>query len=541
MKPRISTANLLVLAFMVSALATQPLQAQAVAFDWAQLMTSVNEEHEHVDTVADAGGNALIAYRPRNDGQSIYVSNVVIKLDESGNKLWSLNVLPHVCRLAADVEGGILVAGSLLRGQPWGGLAVAADYFSTVGITNEGSGSAYVAKLTPAGAFEWVRLMGNVAGSEASAVAVDHEGNYLVAGWYSQGSADFGGTLLPATETARARNLFVVKYTPGGQVRWVRVGQGIYEWDPLLSISIDRFGNVLLGGYSGPPYSFDGGNLMGNGTFLIKFDSEGKLSWTVEHGAVKGGVTMDLAGNVFLAGNTYSEPTGSGLLLNKYSPGGDLLWTRQAEVKSDSPRWSSASADSEGNCLVSGSFGIKNLPGSVVPGEIAFGKTTISTLARSDLFVVKYNGSGDVRWVVQSEGQDPEGGATRVSDTRSAVVTVDPRGSLFVGGSLKGTVRFGTTTLEGPPKPEFFSPASIVATHIIDPDLLRPLLRILRETNKLHLSWSSVYSGFILETADALPALAWNPAPTSLVVEGDQIVATIETGSGTQWFRLRKP
>jgi len=48
-------------------------------------------------------------------------------------------------------------------------------------------------------------------------------------------------------------------------------------------------------------------------------------------------------------------------------------------------------------------------------------------------------------------------------------------------------------------------------------------------------------SGFVLESADAFPALTWTGVSTTPVLIADQNVVTLEIGTGPKFFRLKKP
>ena len=62
-----------------------------------------------------------------------------------------------------------------------------------------------------------------------------------------------------------------------------------------------------------------------------------------------------------------------------------------------------------------------------------------------------------------------------------------------------------------------------------------PALMVARAGNNLGLSWPPGVSGFILESADALPAAAWN-AVTGVVSN----TVTITIGNGAKFYRLKQ-
>jgi hypothetical protein len=536
---------------LVAAAMTPPLQAQPPAFDWATLLTGLTQVHEPLDTASDPQGNVIVAYRIWDSiatsvaTSTTWSDNVLAKLDSSGNVLWSLAVLPNIRKVATDTSGDIYVAGSLLRGHPLTRPLLPDDYFAAREIPTEGTGTAYLAKISSAGVLEWVRRVGGSAVVDANAVALDAEGNYFAAGFYTGGPAQFGSTSLPVPTTTNARNVFIAKYAPGGKVQWVTVGETSWDGTGQGGLAVDRSGSVLLAWSSSEPLSFAGVGQELAGLSLVKFDRLGRLLWArnVEPPFAYGGrqLAIDHDGNSFVA-YSYDRGEMSPMILKKYGPNGDLLWSRQPQVNSESASYVTIAVDSEGNCLAGGYFSISSPPPDYpfLHGEISFDNKTITTSARFDAFVVKYTGSGEVRWAIQTVGLDPlqKGFPQRVSDVRMSAIALAPGGGFFFSGSIKGSVGFGTAILEGPASE--FGDSQIFATYIVDREVVRPEICLRREGNRLRLSWPASFSGFMLESTESLLAPQWISAAAP-VVEGDQNVVTVETADNAYFFRLRTP
>lgn len=69
-----------------------------------------------------------------------------------------------------------------------------------------------------------------------------------------------------------------------------------------------------------------------------------------------------------------------------------------------------------------------------------------------------------------------------------------------------------------------------------------PVLKATRSGSTLTLSWPASVTGAVLETTSQLPPAAnWSPAAEAPVIVGDQIVVTIQIGTGSRFFRLKKP
>ncbi len=69
-------------------------------------------------------------------------------------------------------------------------------------------------------------------------------------------------------------------------------------------------------------------------------------------------------------------------------------------------------------------------------GSVNFGGTVINTLGGGDMYVVKYDASGNVSWIDQAGGPLEQGGH---------VITVDGAGNVYVAGEFEGNITFSTT------------------------------------------------------------------------------------------------
>jgi len=68
-----------------------------------------------------------------------------------------------------------------------------------------------------------------------------------------------------------------------------------------------------------------------------------------------------------------------------------------------------------------------------------------------------------------------------------------------------------------------------------------PALGIARNGTKVTLSWPSSAAGYALEAAGAVAGGTWAAVSDPVVVSGDRNTVAVEAGSGTRYFRLKKP
>jgi len=189
---------------------------------------------------------------------------------------------------------------------------------------------------------------------------------------------------------------------PEWQVSWTGV--------LLLGAATDPSGNVIVCGY----------NESGNADMWIrKYDSNGGVVWSRSFGGEFGGndygrwVATDGDGNVVCVGSVEMAAGDSEWQVNKYSPTGDLLWTR---TYSGPPTGGSDSAE---RVAIDGSSNI------VVAGTEGRNDLSEGLNAR----IIKYSPQGDVLWSRYYN-------KSLWMDNTVTGVAADSSGNVFVVGSL---------------------------------------------------------------------------------------------------------
>jgi gliding motility-associated-like protein len=157
----------------------------------------------------------------------------------------------------------------------------------------------------------------------------------------------------------------------------------------------------------------------------------------------------DRSGNLFITGGVFTGDIifGADTLksnfyhayLAKYDPNGNVLWARQAAYStSSSSEAYSVSLDQLDNAYITGIFRDTLIFGTdtVKPGPTIIG----------DVFVTKYDGNGNVKWV--QKGYSPWGVGLSIAS--------DPNGNTYVTGVFADTLIFGTDTVKSTlPSPNF--------------------------------------------------------------------------------------
>ena len=249
---------------------------------------------------------------------------------------------------------------------------------------------------------------------EGLSIATDASGNVFVTGYFASPTITFGTTTLT---NAGQYDIFLVKYDGTGNVLWAKSAGGT-GGDEGWSVSTDASGNVFATGvFSSPTITFGTTTLTNAGIaaiFIVKYDGAGNVLWAKSAGGIGGdggySVATDVAGNVFATG-VFSSPTitfGTTTLTNtsggyadiflvKYDGIGNVLWAKNAGGTVDDYGWSAAT-DVSGNVFVTGYF---------TSATITFGTTTLinnSFAGMEDIFLVKYDGAGNVLWAKSAGG-----------------------------------------------------------------------------------------------------------------------------------------
>ncbi len=319
----------------------------------------------------------------------------------------------------------------------------------SVAITNAfGFSTSSLATLTilPVRVYSpWGTTAGGTGADVGNAVAVDANGNSLVAGYFT-GTATFGTNQLVS---AGVRDGFLAKYTPAGQLLWVRRIGGT-GFDAVNALAVDAAGNAYLAGSFEGVASFGTLSLTNTSTasfadaFVAKFDANGTNVWARRLGVAAVGdfataLALDGAGNVFIAGQSSLATFNSVTLTNhgrvflaKYDNAGNPVWARKAGggAAGQFDQATALAADSAGNVYLAGIF---------ASATATFdGGVSLANRGGYDAFLARFNATGALQWVQQAGG---------TQDDRANGVAVDSAGNAYLVGEFAGTLQLPGTNL----------------------------------------------------------------------------------------------
>jgi len=409
----------------------------------------------------------------------------------------------------------------------------------SLGQTNysaAGTGEAtdlFLAKYASDGALLWVRGAGGGEFDEAYGVALDAAGDAYLTGYF-HGAATFGATNISGL--SNTNHIFVAKCDAAGNFLWIRAVAGDAEAQGS-SIAVDQATNLYVAGFFAGNISLGQTNYSAAGTgeatdlFIAKYDPAGNVLWARQAGGAGAdlgtGVAVDEMGHVYLTGKITGNASfggnlvaarGADLFLAKYDPAGELLWVTHAggnnSIFGDAGQ--GVALDAAGDVYVAG----------FISGTANFGATNVTTSGLDDLFLAKFNPSGDLIWVRQAGGANLD---------IAFALAIDRADHICMTGFFVDTAVFGSTNLTATsPNPD--RDVFVVKHEAAHP----PGLALQTTSNGLQLSWPAPAFEFVLERAAELPAPAWEAMTQSVQVIGGSRIVTVPVSGSKSFFRLKK-
>lgn len=214
--------------------------------------------------------------------------------------------------ICTDAAGNAVVAGSFSTTAPFG---------STT-LTAVGGTDVLVARLDPAGQWQWAAGGGGLANEQANAVTVDRSGNPVLTGNF-RSQATFGSFQVGSVQIS-VDDVLVAKLSSSGQWQWAsRAGGSAYDYG--FGVALDAQNNVYVGGTVSIDADFgstvlNAGGLSG-GVFVGRLSPTGAWQWAVAAGPplsgyITVGFALDPAGNAFLTDRYQGTATFGPTVLN---------------------------------------------------------------------------------------------------------------------------------------------------------------------------------------------------------------------------------
>jgi hypothetical protein len=293
--------------------------------------------------------------------------------------------------------------------------------------------------------FRWVKKAGGAGDEAGNGIAVDGGGNSYVTGYYKSASATFGATVLT---NAGGAEVFVAKYDTSGNLAWARRAGGNSN-DFGNSIAIDGLGNSYVTGYFQSTNANFSGTILTNAgsanVFTAKYDSSGTLLWARKAGGTGydagNGIAVDAAGNCYVTGFFYStNAVFGGINLTNNGQNNVFITKYDGTGNVVWARQAGGTSFDLGFAVAADAAGNSYVAGNFFSPTMGFGGgISLTNSGENDVFVAKFDPSGTPLWAKQVKG---------TSDDFAYGIAVDAGGNSYVTGNFLSpvaTFRTGVT------------------------------------------------------------------------------------------------
>lgn len=383
------------------------------------------------------------AYDPTHNGSS---DVFITKLGPAGDSLVYSTFL----------GGSAAEFGTSIAVDPSGSAYVTGKTYSTnfpiynaYDPTYNGSGDAFVTKLSPAGnSLIYSTYLGGSGDDQGDGIAVDASGNAYITGYTE--SANFPTQNAYDATYNGGGDAFVTKLSDSSLVYSTFLGGN--DYDLGQDIAVDSLGSAYIVGetystdFPTTPGAFDTSHNGDDDAFVTKFSPDGSsLVYSTFLGGINEdigyGIAIDSSGNAYVVGQTYSSnfPTTPGAYDTSYNGNYDVFITKLSSL---------------GNSLVystylGGSGSDKGFGIAIDPVGSAYvtGETYSPNFPIQNAYDPIYNGAGDAFVAKLSSAGASLNYSTFLGGSnydRSLDIAVDPWGSAYVTGETYST-NFPTT------------------------------------------------------------------------------------------------
>lgn len=314
-------------------------------------------------------------------------------------------------------------------------------------------GEAYLAKFDNQGNCLWATYYGGTGADQAHAVAIDTAGMVYMAG-HTNSTPGISTTGSFQAAIGGGYDAFLVKFNTNGVRQWATYYGGTgNEHASQLSLACDTMGNIYMTGGSnsasgvattGSYQDVAGGSYDG---FLVKFNGQGQRIWATYFGGAGSETAFQTrcnsAGDIYISGMTTSTSAIASAGASQSVYGGGVVDAYLAKFNSSGiKQWSTylgGSTYDGGRGLLVDSFdnvymlGLTNSVNGIATSNVQ--QTTAG--GSDDLFLAKFNGSGNKIWSTYYGGSDADApGGTAIA--------TDILGRIYIGGRTRSSNAIAT-------------------------------------------------------------------------------------------------
>ncbi len=314
----------------------------------------------------------------------------------------------------------------------------------------------YILKQNSTGGLIWaIQFEGNTFSSmsRAETIALDNNGNIIVAGFFS-GRVDFDpGPGIMYIESITTADLFIAKINPLGQLIWVKQIPGWpYPQRYKVTATTDPGGHIYLTGTFTGTADFDPGpsvnqlHSTGWDIYVLKLTTAGDFAWVKQISDTGDGdgntIKLDIQGNIVVGGyfdgiadfdpgaGTFIMNTSNGsssAFILKLSNNGDFVFAKQFGDGGFRITVNSLCINQNNDIIISGKY---NLTTDFDPGP---NSQLLTEVGGSDIYILSLSESGTFQWVKSV-------GGTNIDNINDSFI--DNSGFIYLIGNFYGTCDF---------------------------------------------------------------------------------------------------
>ena len=306
----------------------------------------------------------------------------------------------------------------------------------------------------------WADQTGHNGIELTEAMAIDDQGNVYVVGTFTSAAISFGShNLFKVSPLFPLTDLFVVKYDPSGNVLWAKSAGGT-EDDYALACTALPNGDVCVAGYYRSASITFGSTQLNNlnnpygDYFIVRYAADGSVVWAKDSNGNSSdaiiGLQSDTEGNIYATGHFTSAEInfGSTQLTNFNAPKMDVFIVKfNGDGNVVWAKSFGGAGDEAGNAIAIDKEGNIFLTGDFSSPFMTLGNINLQNdyPDHHDLFITKLNSAGDFLWAKSAGGVDEDFGLAVQADVSSNV---------FLGGYFKSpALQFGNKTISNPGNP----------------------------------------------------------------------------------------
>lgn len=340
------------------------------------------------DSAVSNGSQDVLVAKVNPEGELLWAKTIGGKIDDYGS---SIDIMENTSLYISGIFKDTAAFGNDL-------------------LISKGDRDLFLAKMDLDGNVAWGKQFGGKGMDVVMKISIEGENIYATGGYRDTAYFEEETLISYGDE-----DIFVAKFSKDGDLGWIKqLGSDAYECGQ--AIEADASGNTYVAAYFRDTCYFPLDTLISRGSSdlsLSKFDTEGNMIWLKHAGGsdfeIGSGLCLDGDNNPHFSGTfgstLYIEDDSlvSGGYLDAFflsfnGENGQLIGTNSAGGKAEYESGQAAAADRENNIYYAGYHSDTSF----------FSDESIISRGEEDIFVCKYNSTGDLQWVgnVGGEGTD---------------------------------------------------------------------------------------------------------------------------------------